>query len=386
MRILHAIHSMNPDMGGLPKTAAALPAAQALAGADVGLLYYATTGEERRIEQTYGTLPGFRLVHRMPVTPCPPGEWLFNRKALQHAAGFRPDILHTHGLWEPLLRNLHAWARDRHIPYVILPQSMLHPWQNRHRKTAKFMLKHLLGWSRLWAGAAFWQALTAAEKQHLEEQRVCERIARVPNGVFASEADEHTARPLDAIFPFLRGRPYVVSMARLHPQKGLDVLVDAFAQMAGRLPDLCLVLAGADYGQGPQLRATVQQAGLDDRVFFPGLLPQAVVWPALAGARAFCLPSRAEGFSLALLEAALAGAPLIITPGCLFDELAAAGAARLVPLEAGRLADALHEVASNPSARDTMGAAGRRLVLEHYTWDAVARRLLALYASGKAPA
>ena len=383
MRVLHVIANLEAKAGGPPKTAAALAAAQAAAGAATGILYHGPVADADAVRQTYPAVPGFDRVHLLPLGPASLSEHALGGRARAGLRAFAPDVLHLHGVWEPLLRHAGRWARATGVPYVMITHSMLDPWHQRHHRAAKWILFNLLGWRRLMNHALFQQALTAFERDYIAALGLGRRFEVVPNGIFPAEGNAHPIQPPDGILPALNGRPYVVSMARLHPQKGLDVLLAAFTRMAGRLPDLCLVLAGADYGQGPHLRAAVKQAGLEDRVLFPGLLPQSDVWPVLAGARAFCLPSRAEGFSLALLEAALAGAPMIITPGCHFDDLAAAGAARLVPLESARLADALLEIASDPSARDTMGAAGRRLVLEHYTWDAVARRLLALYASGR---
>ncbi len=385
MRVLHVIANLEAKAGGPPKTAVALAAAQAAAGAQTGILYYGSANTED-VHRTFAATPGWEQVALLPAGHPGSCEQASGRRARAGMDAFAPDVLHLHGVWEPLLRHAGRWARAAGKPYVMITHSMLDPWHQRHHRAAKWILFNLLGWRGLMNHALFQQALTPFERDYISALGLGRRFEVVPNGIFPSEKDAHPPRPPEDILPALRGRPYAVSMARLHPQKGLDVLLEAFRRMAARMPDLCLVLAGADYGQGAQLRTMVSQAGLDDRVFFPGLLPQAAVWQMLAGARAFCLPSRAEGFSLALLEAALAGAPLIITPGCHFDELATAGAARLVPLEAGRLAEALLEVASEPSARDTMGAAGRRLVLEHFTWDAVARRLLTLYASGMEPA
>ena len=383
MRVLHVIANLEARAGGPPKAAASLAAAQAAAGAETGILYHGPVADAKRVRKTYPAVPGLDRVHLLPAGPACLSELALGRRARAGLRAFAPDILHLHGVWEPLLRRAGRWARATDTPYVMITHSMLDPWHQRHHRAAKWILFNLLGWRGLMNHALFQQALTPFERDYIAALGVGRRFEVVPNGIFPTEMEAPPPRTPAEILPALRGRPYAVSMARLHPQKGLDVLLDAFTRMAGRFPDLCLVLAGADYGQGPHLRAVVKQAGLDDRVLFPGLLPQADVGPVLAGARAFCLPSRAEGFSLALLEAALAGAPMIITPGCHFDELADAGAARRVPLEASGLAEALLEIASDTSARGTMGAAGRRLVLERYTWDAVARRLLALYASGR---
>ena len=105
MRVLHVIHSLDPDMGGLPKVAAALPSAQVEAGAETALLHYSSHGQEAAVEKAYGSFPGFSRVRRLAVLDPGPAERLFNRQALRLARAFQPDVVHTHGVWEPLLRN-----------------------------------------------------------------------------------------------------------------------------------------------------------------------------------------------------------------------------------------------------------------------------------------
>lgn len=382
MRVLHVIQSLDPDMGGLPKTAAALPAALAGAGAEAGLLHYSNPAQEERIQAAYGAFPGFATVRRLAILDPAPAEWAFNRQAIRLAAEFKPDVIHTHGIWEPLLRNVHAWARRAGVPYVILPQSMLHPWQNQNRRLAKAILKGPLGWRALWRQAGCWQALTGEERGHLLTQGVAARVEIIPNGIFPGELEP--APPAGAFhrrFPALGGRPYLLSLARLHPQKSPDVLLEAFALAAERLPGHALVLAGPDYGMRAALERRVTELGLGDRVLLPGSLGGDAKREALHGAALFCLPSQAEGFSLALVEAGACGLPLVISPGCLFDELVQAGAAVCSEVRVAPLADALVAVAADPARAAAMGAAARALVASRYTWPSLAERLLALYRS-----
>lgn len=380
MRVLHVIASLNPDDGGLPKAAASLSSALAANGAETGLLHYSSDSQEAAIDPFFGNLPGFNLVQRLALKDPNPAEWLFSRKALRLAGNFRPDVIHTHGVWEPLLRNHLAWAQSRGIPTVVQCHGMLHPFQNRKRPLAKAILRGLLRWPRQWRGASFCLALTPVEKSHLEAQAVNRRIEVVPNGIFEREAmPRPPAGAYAAAAAGMRNRPYILCLARLDPGKSQDVLVDAFHRLSPRLPGLCLVLAGPDYGFGSSLRRQVESLGLGDRVFFPGALTGESKREALAGASVFCLPSRSEGFSVAILEAAAFGVPLVISRECCFTELADAGGALLSPIEPEALAQSLLEVAGSPARAAAMGEAARALILDRYTWPTLAKRLHALY-------
>lgn len=98
--------------------------------------------------------------------------------------------------------------------------------------------------------------------------------------------------------------PRVIALARFSPEKGLDLLIDAFAAVAPACPRWHLVLAG-DGPEAPRLREQVAALGLADRIHFPGLL--ANPYPALRTSQIFCLPSRHDAFPLSLLEAMALG-------------------------------------------------------------------------------
>jgi glycosyltransferase involved in cell wall biosynthesis len=100
---------------------------------------------------------------------------------------------------------------------------------------------------------------------------------------------------------------------------------------------------------------------------------------ALVDAACFCLPSRQEGFSLAVTEALACGVPPVISQACHFPEVAEVGAGEVVPLEAGAVAAALARVLSDPQRHDRMAAAGRELVASRYTWSRVAAQTVEAY-------
>uniref|UniRef100_UPI003F825CC6 glycosyltransferase n=1 Tax=Shinella sumterensis TaxID=1967501 RepID=UPI003F825CC6 len=100
---------------------------------------------------------------------------------------------------------------------------------------------------------------------------------------------------------------------------------------------------------------------------------------AFAAAACFCLPSRQEGFSIAITEALACGTPVVITDACHFPEVAAAGAGAVVSLDPMEIATAVIDVLSHPLAATAKGYKGRRLVFENYTWPQIARRTISLY-------
>lgn len=194
----------------------------------------------------------------------------------------------------------------------------------------------------------------------------------IPNGIDLAEFDHLTGRAAFRAQWRLGDAPTLLFMGRLHPRKGVDVLVKAFK--AANLPDARLMIAGADEGMLSAL-----QPLLDDRIIVTGYLGGADRLAAYAAADAFALPAMGEGLSMAALEAMGAGLPVILSPGCNLPEAAAAGAGVIVAPEVEALADAIRRVLTSPDERRSMGANGRRLVETRFTWDAVAAQLDIVY-------
>ena len=136
--------------------------------------------------------------------------------------------------------------------------------------------------------------------------------------------------------------PFVLFVGRLHEQKGVDLLLAAFEIVARRHPTVRLVIAGPDYG--------VTLPPLHPRVVRVGPVYGRDKPAALADATVFCLPSRHEGFSLAVLEALACGLPVVISTECHFPEVAAAGAGVVTPLDPASIADGLLRVLGDPAA------------------------------------
>ena len=103
-------------------------------------------------------------------------------------------------------------------------------------------------------------------------------------------------------------------MGRIHEKKGCDLLIDAFARIAQRAPDLDLVMAGPDQvGWKSTLEKQAAQLGIGERIHWPGLLQNDAKWGAFRAADAFILPSHQENFGIAVAEALACGRPALIS-------------------------------------------------------------------------
>ena len=171
-------------------------------------------------------------------------------------------------------------------------------------------------------------------------------------------------------------------LSRLHTKKGLDILAQAFVLLAGSYPYVDLVVAGPDGGARDAFVTLVDQLGIEDRVHLTGPLYCNGKLRALVDASCFCLPSRQEGFSVAITEAMACGLPVVVSDACHFPEVKSAHAGAVVSLDPAEVASALAGILDNPAMASIMGRNGQRLVRENYTWPRIAEQTIQGYQSG----
>jgi glycosyltransferase involved in cell wall biosynthesis len=171
-------------------------------------------------------------------------------------------------------------------------------------------------------------------------------------------------------------RPTIGAVGRLAPQKGFDVLIAALADV----PAAQLVLVGGGEEEA-RLRALAERRGVASRVRFAGPVddPRAM----LGSFDVFAMPSRFEGFPLAVLEAQLAELPVVAAAvGSVPEAVIHEQTGLLVPPDdPAALARALNRLLADGDGARRLGGAARRLVLERFTADHMARRFEELYAS-----
>jgi glycosyltransferase involved in cell wall biosynthesis len=384
MRVVHLIERMDPSVGGPPAVVARLGAAQSSLGHQVTIARYSPEDDAHSVAQAVRLIPGFDQVLTLDLGRRVGIERLAARHGTsvlrRHLSGsIRPDILHLHGVWDPIIFRAGRLAHAAGVKIVVAPHSLLHEWsmsQHSFRKASMWRL----GSRRLVSGAAFVHCLNQDEVEQVGRLRLGAPLEVIPNGVFEEEV---TPIPKPGAFRRrlmrLEGRQYVLFLSRLHYKKGLDYLADAFARVvaAGWLGDL--VVAGPDGGAKAAFIQQVASLRLTDRVHVLDPIYGQAKIEAFADAACFCLPSRQEGFSMAIVEAMACGCPVVISESCYFPEVAQAGAGRVVPLHADAIASALLEVLGHGEQAVAMGRAGRELVLSRYTWPAIARRSIDLY-------
>ena len=378
-RWLHVVSHLDPKFGGLSAVVPELAAAVSHAGRlSASLGAFCDPAEHI---PTPAENPAFT---GLPVSRWPMGrrQWLTDA-SLRHRfldVVDQVDGLHLHGLWEQSTLAGARSARSRNRPYIVSAHGMLEPWALRNKSLKKHIYSALAERNNLGRSACL-HALTRAEAEDYRRYGTQRPIAVIPNGV-------HVPRSVDGDqfyvqYSALKGRRIFLFLGRIHFKKGLDVLVQAWKQIAAYSADAHLVLAGPNSeGTQPAIERQIEELGIVDRVTFTGMLKGSMKWNALAAAECFVLPSYSEGLSVSTLEAMALGLPVIVSDHCNLPEVSEFGAGWQIRAEVDPLVRALQECLENsPQQNASIGERGAGLVADRYTWAAVGAQMEDLYGS-----
>jgi glycosyltransferase involved in cell wall biosynthesis len=228
------------------------------------------------------------------------------------------DGIVINGLWQ--YHGLGTWrVIAGKIPFVVFTHGMLDPYFKR-----RFPLKHAKKWA-YWAPFEYWMLrranavlFTSPLEKLLAEQSFWMHKWNpvvVPYGTTGPDFDiEESIYSFYEAVPALRGKRFILYLSRIDPKKGCDLLIDAFARIAGADPNLLLVIAGPDLGDiVPKLQMQAQQRGIANRILWPGMLRDAIKWGAFYASEVYILPSHQENFGIAVSEAMACGKPVLTT-------------------------------------------------------------------------
>ncbi len=362
LRHVHFVQSVEPlQGGGLGAAAAQLHAQLASGGSSVLLTTKAGGADE--------SAGGVRQFARRG-----PARLFYAPGLARSAAGLLvpgDTVAHGHGLYVYPNFAVGRLARQRGVPLVYHPHGMFEPWILA-RSRGKKQLAHWLFEDANFRAARLWRALTSREADQIRAQGITAPVVVLPNGIEPSAFDFPVPRPLPQA-----DRRQILFLGRLHPKKGLPLLVAAWARLVTQARGWELVIAGPDEnGHRAEVEALVRAAGLSGSVRFLGSVSGEAKKACWREAEVFVLPSHSEGFPMAVLEACAAGLPVVATDACNFPELKAAEAGWECPATAEGVTAALGEaIAASDTERRQRGERGRRLVESRYAWPGIAAAL-----------
>ena len=314
LKILQLVHTLDPSVGGVAAAVLALSRGLARRGHKLDVVVLdepdvvaavADRGPADNI--TVHALGSGLTSYRYSRTLWP---WL-----RQHGGDY--DRVIVNGIWQYL--SFAAWRRyaGSSVPYYVFPHGMLDPW---FKET--FPLKHLKKWL-YWPWAEYRvlrdaaAVIFTAEEERFRARksfwlyRCREKVS--PLGVEAPLISSNAKSEFLSRYPQLQNSRNFLFLGRLHPKKGCDILLEAFARFRSN-DSISLILAGPDQvGWESDLRRQVTRLNLTNRVVFTGMLEGSMKQGAFASAEAFVLPSHQENFGISVVEALAVSVPVLIS-------------------------------------------------------------------------
>lgn len=311
MKILHVIPSVDPAAGGPVEGLKQLCRIYKLGGHDVEVACLDSPKQAVQFgfpAQVFALGPGLGLYGYSFRA----GKWFEGNLT-------RYDVVFINCIWQYNTLAAYRALVGTSIPYAVFTHGMLDPYFQRN-----FPLKHikkLVYWQlflRKILKDAATVLFTSEEEKILARGAFPEYSARetvVPYGIFPPDIDHrYASAEFGERWPELSGKRLAISVGRIHPKKGTDILIEAFAATMAKDPRWHLVIAGPDQiGIQEDLKALAALLGISERITWTGMLTGNQKWGALLSAEIFALPSHQENFGIVVAEAMSCRLPVIVS-------------------------------------------------------------------------
>ncbi len=371
-------------------------------------------GVERRISETTrrltgeaditiysGTKAGFKTpttINGVNFVPCnstdkiyPLDNWSFNKSLTKQASIMDADIFEAHndngyrllkilkqqGSKKPFIHTIHGVLADEY------EQAKQNGYASFRGRLANQFMRKLANYEAETAkNATLIVTISRVSLQKMQKHYNVDpsKVRIVPNGV-DPEKFKPQENPATLKRQFgLDDKPVVLFVGNLIPRKGLPFLLEAAKKIVKEQSDVRFVVVG----DGPlknQLTSDLKNANLSGNFTLFSRLNEDELAAMYGCADVFVLPSVQEGQGIVLLEAQAAGKPVVAFNIGGVNEAVVNGETGLLVGRgnSSELADALLRLLSDDDLREKMGAAGRQFVMQNYTWDICAQRMLSVY-------
>lgn len=362
MRVIHIVPSIADEASGPSYSVVRLCESLRAEGHGVQLaaLDWAPMSSPPSFLKTFSLGLGPRRLGRSPEMR----RWL-----LANAESRSVDLIHNHSLW--MMPNVYPGqvAARYGVPLMISPRGTLSEWAMQSGSTVKGLFWQFMQRPALNSTICF-HATALSEYDDVRRKGFRQPVAVIPNGI-----------DIPALQSKVPGRlRTLLFLGRVHPKKGLDMLLPAWKAVQDRFPDWQLQIVGPDNsGYLTQMERFASELKLQ-RVEFLGPLHGDAKWRAYGHADLFVLPTYSENFGLAVAEALAAGTPAIVTKGAPWAGLEKQGAGWWIDIGVDSLVACLEDALSRSSGDlADIGLRGRGWMAAEYSWPHVAQQMAETY-------
>ena len=288
------------------------------------------------------------------------------------------DIVYIHEYRTILGVVAYHYARKYKVPYVLQAAGSL-PSDMGRMKILKKMFDLLFGYRMLHDA----DMLIARNKREVEQYKNMgvdeDKIEIVPAGIDLSEYVDLPKRgEFRNKYSIKDDEKIILYLGRIHKIKGIDLLVEAFADLIKELDNVRLVIAGPNDGFLSPLKKQIKDLKIDDKILLTGPLYGRDKLESYVDADVYVLPSIYEIFGITVLEACACGTPVVVTDRCGIAEIVGK-AGYVVEYDKEQLRDAIFKILNNEELRKKFSERGRKLIEKNFSWNLIAEKMEMLY-------
>ncbi len=292
------------------------------------------------------------------------------------------DLIHITSVFLAISALGSYYARKLNKPYVISPRGMLMKEPLKRKSLKKNFYLSLIEKNNLAKASAIHFTAELEKEEYLKGNLPLKNSILVPNCFDSSEFDgAMTPGHLRRKFKISADKKIILFLSRLSWKKGLDTLIPAFAEVVKKEPDAVLVIAGGDdEGYKKNIQVLITNYQLQDKIIFTGLVRGKDKIAVYQDSDVFVLPSYSENFGNVVFEALYFGLPVVITKNvAVYPEIKRVGGGLVINKDVKELSKAILKILDSPADAKKMGEAGKKMVLNDFSPEKVADRLLNEY-------
>jgi glycosyltransferase involved in cell wall biosynthesis len=323
----------------------------------------------------YPSMPEFMKVFPLGIGPRRLGRSPeMSRWLMGEASSGRAEVIHNHGMWQ-MNAVYPAWAaRQGNVQLVYSPRGSLSEWAMRHGSKLKNIFWPVLQRPALRRATCF-HATAESEYHDIRRLGFTQPVAVIPNGI-----------DLPIVLPKTFGEQRtLLFLGRIHPKKGLDMLLAAWRVVQECFPRWRLIIAGSDdgfngsSGYRDELLVLIRSLGVE-RAEFVGNLYGTEKMQAYRDADLFVLPTYSENFGMTVAESLAAGTPVIVSKGAPWSGMDQNDAGWWIEIGGNPLVACLKDALSrSPAELAAMGENGRAWMERDFLWDGIGAKMAATY-------
>jgi len=288
------------------------------------------------------------------------------------------DLLHIHAIFSYSSTIAMAIARSQKIPYIVRPLGQLCTWSLQQSTIKKQLYLRIVEKANLNHSQSI-HFTSEAEQQEASLLNLISPSFIIPHGLSIPPKISDAYQRLRQHFNLPVDEPIILFLSRLHPKKGLDYLIPALGKISNHR--FTFVLAGnGDPDYENAIKSLLIDHKIQNRTFFTGFVKGEIKNLLMQGADLFALTSYSENFGISVLESLAAGTPVIITPSVALSDIVQQQNLGYVPeLNVNAISADIQNFLDNPQESKNMGDRARQFILDNYTWDSIAPRIISVY-------